>query len=130
MGRRVISTYVARAHATASKKTISSTTSEEEGEILANHGKYHNIFAATYNMHMQGTMFTNQSGKIPHFSSCSKKYWMVLHEIYSNSSWVKPAKNQIKGKSILVRGPALSRIELYDIVPKNQVLDNKIEKNS
>ena len=72
------------------------------------------------------TIFTDQTGKFPLRSICGNHYQMVVHDIDSNSTWVEPMKNRTEGEMILTRRRALSRMKLQSIIPKHQVLDNKI----
>ena len=51
---------------------------------------------------------------------------MVLYDIDSSSTWVKPMKNRTKGEMILARRRALNRMRLQSIFPTHQVLDNEI----
>ena len=51
---------------------------------------------------------------------------MVVHDIDSNSTWVEPMKNRTEGEMILARRRKLARMKLQNIIPKHQVLDNKI----
>ena len=51
---------------------------------------------------------------------------MIVHEMYGNSTWIEPMKNRTEGEMILSQRRALIRIKLQGIVPKHQVLDNKI----
>ena len=71
-------------------------------------------------------MFTDQTGKLPHASSRGNNHQMVVHEIDKESTLVNPMKNWAEGKTILVQRQALNQMQLQGIVPKHQVLENKI----
>ena len=51
---------------------------------------------------------------------------MIFHKIDGNSTWIKPMKNKTEGEMTLARRRALIRMKLHGIVPKHQVLDNRI----
>ena len=51
---------------------------------------------------------------------------MIVQKIDGNSNWIKQMKNITEGEMILARRRALARMKLQSIVPKHQVLDNKI----
>ena len=74
----------------------------------------------------RATIFTDQTGKFPLRSGRGNHYQMVVHDIDSNSTWVEPMKNRTEGEMILARRRALARMKLQGIIPKHQVLDNKI----
>ena len=46
--------------------------------------KLHDILLSTYEI--KSIIYSDQTGKFPHVSSRGKKYQMILHNIYSNST--------------------------------------------
>ncbi len=50
---------------------------------------------------------------------------MILHHVDSNSSWIKPLKNNSKGKLILARHCALAQMAQRSINPRHQTLNNQ-----
>ncbi len=71
-------------------------------------------------------MFTDQTMCFPLQSICGNNCQMILHDIDSNSTWVKPMKIRTEGKRILAWQQALACMKLQGIVLVHQVLDNKI----
>ena len=51
---------------------------------------------------------------------------MILHEIYGNSTWIEPMKNNTEGEMILARSCTLERLKAQGIVSTYQVLENEI----
>ena len=70
-------------------------------------------------------MYTDQTGKFPYSSSWVNRYHIVIHDIYSNSAWVKPIKDITEVVIMLGRTRALKCMKLCGIRSKRQVLDNK-----
>jgi hypothetical protein len=50
---------------------------------------------------------------------------MLIHNVGSNSLWVKALKDTTGGELILTRARALEQMQKVGIVPKHQVLDNQ-----
>ena len=71
-------------------------------------------------------MFTDQTGKFPHASSRGNNYQIVVHDIDSNSTWVKPMKNRKEGEIILAQQRDLKRMQIQGIMTKHQGLENEI----
>ena len=71
-------------------------------------------------------MFSNQTGKILHTTSKAKNYQIIVHNIYFKSTWIETMKNRAEGETILAWRRALAWMKLSRIVPKHQVLYNKI----
>ena len=71
------------------------------------------------------TMYTNQTGKLPHVSIQGNRYMMVLVHIGSDSIWVETMKNRTEGEMVLAIQRALKRMHAVGIIPKRQVLDNE-----
>ena len=59
------------------------------------------VFIALYKPHE--TIFTDQTGKFPIWSSRSNQYQMIVHDIDSSSSWNEPMKNRTEGEMILAQ---------------------------
>ena len=57
--------------------------------------KSKDIFIALYKT--RDTIYTDQTGKLPHTSSQGNNYQMVIDEIDGNSTWVEPMKNKTQG---------------------------------
>ncbi len=74
---------------------------------------------------LKDTLYTDQTGHSPFVSSLGNHYIMILHHVDSNSSWSKALKNNSKGKLILARHRALTRIARLGIVPQHQILNNQ-----
>jgi hypothetical protein len=74
---------------------------------------------------LKDTMYTDQMGHFPFVSSLSNRYIMILHHADSNFSWSEALKNNSKGKLILARCRALTRMARRGIVPRHQILDNQ-----
>eukprot|EP00804_Cyclotella_cryptica_P000067 CCRYP_013730-RA/>CCRYP_013730-RA protein AED:0.38 eAED:0.38 QI:0/-1/0/1/-1/1/1/0/252 len=74
---------------------------------------------------VHNNLYSNQTGKFPHLSSCGNWYQMILHHVNSNSIWVKATTNHSEGEMILARTRALLRIKACGIVPTRQVLDKE-----
>ena len=53
------------------------------------------IFIAVYKP--RDTIYTDQTGKLPHTSSQVHNYQMVIHKIDGNSTWIEPMKNKTQG---------------------------------
>ena len=71
-------------------------------------------------------MFSDQTEKLPYTSIKGNNYQMIVHEIDGNSTWIEQMKNITESGIILARRHALARMKLQGIVPKHQVLENKI----
>ena len=50
------------------------------------------VFITVYDP--KGKMYTDQTWKFPHWSSCGNKYQTILHEIYGNSKWIEQRKKR------------------------------------
>jgi hypothetical protein len=74
---------------------------------------------------LKDTMYTDQTGCFPFVSSLSNRYIMILYHVDSNSSWSEALKNISKGKLILARLCALTRMAQRGIVPQHQILHNQ-----
>jgi hypothetical protein len=81
------------------------------------------IFLKTYDT--QNTIYTDQTGKFPHFSSRGNRYQMILYHVATNSIWVEAMRNKTEGELILARARALQRMAACGIKPTKQVLDNE-----
>ena len=88
--------------------------------------KKKDIFISLYNP--RDTIYTDQTGKFPHASIRGYNYQIIVHKIDGNSTWVEPMKNKSQGEMIRARRAALLRMELQDIVPVLQILDNEISE--
>ena len=88
--------------------------------------KKKDILISIYNP--RETIYTDQTGKFPHASSRGYNYQMIVHEIDGNSTWVEPMKNKYQGEMIRARRAALLRMDLQNIVPIRQILDNEISE--
>ena len=88
--------------------------------------KKKDIFISLYNP--RDTIYTDQTGKFLHASSLGYNYQMIIHEIDGNSTWVEPMKNKSQGEMIRARRDALLRMEIQNIVPVCQILDNEISE--
>ncbi len=82
-----------------------------------------NYFLKTYDT--QNTLYTDQTGKFPHFSSQGNRYQMILYHVATNSIWVEAMRNKTEGELILARACALQRMAACGIKPTKQVLDNE-----
>ena len=71
-------------------------------------------------------MFSDQTGKFPHTSSKGNNYQIIVHDIYDNSTCIKPMKNRSKGEMILEGRRALIKMKIQGILPKHHVIDNGI----
>ena len=76
----------------------------------------------------ENIMYTDHTGKLPHFSSWGNRYHMIIHNIDSNSTWVEPIKDRIEGEMMIGRTHALKFMKVCGIIPKHQVLDNEESK--
>ena len=61
--------------------------------------KQKDIFIALYNP--RDTIYTDQTGRLPHASSRGHRYQMIVHEIDGNSTWVEPMKNKSQGEMLV-----------------------------
>ena len=59
------------------------------------------IFIAIYSP--RKTIYTDQTGKFPHFSSLGRNYQMIIHEVDGASTWVEVMKNITEGGMIEAR---------------------------
>ena len=73
-------------------------------------------------------MYTDQTGKYPHYSSRGNNYQMIIHEIYGTSTWVEVIKNRTEGELIEARNRGLKIMKQQGITPAHQVLDNEISQ--
>ena len=73
----------------------------------------------------ENIMYTDHTGKLPHFSSWGNRYHMIIHDIDSNSIWVEPIKDRTEGEKMIGRTGELEQMKLCGIQQKNQVLDNE-----
>ncbi len=64
-------------------------------------------------------------GHFPQVSSLGNKYFMVIHNVDSNSLWVEVLKDNKGSKLILACAGALEQMQKAGIFPKHQVLDNQ-----
>ena len=99
---------------------------EDEAKPPLPQHKQHGIFVTMYDM--KSTMYTDQTGKFPHVSRHDKRYQVIICVMDSNYSWFEPVNNRTEGGLILTLRRALDRMKLYGVVPKHQVLDNKISR--
>ena len=76
------------------------------------------VFVTVYNP--RKTIFTDQTGKFPLRSSRGNQYQMIVHDIDSASSWIKPMKNRTEVEIVLARLQALARMKLQGIVPNTK----------
>ena len=74
---------------------------------------------------MRYTLFTNQTVKFPQTSIQGNKYQMILHKIYSKSTWVDAIKSCTKGEIIAACNRALTRKRICSLNPKHKILDNE-----
>ena len=75
-------------------------------------------------------MFSNETGQIPMRSQRGNKYIMVLVEIDSITILVEPMKSRKDEEMTHVYNALLLRLKQAGIVPKKQVLDNKVSENT
>ena len=71
----------------------------------------------------KSTMYTDQTGKLPHRLSRGNRYKTILNKIDGNYNCIEPMKNNTEGEMILARSRALERMKKQDIVPIHQVLE-------
>ena len=109
------------------RSTKPATEEEEEEEEKKIDEKLelrqHDIVITIHNI--SRTLYIDQTGKLLQTSSRGNRYQMILHEINPNSTWVKPMKNQTKGKIIISRERDLTQILLCGLNTKDQILDNE-----
>ena len=74
----------------------------------------------------KGTMYKDQMGKSSHRLIRGNRYQMILHEIYGNSTWIKPMKKKTEGEMILAQSRSLGQMKAQGIIPTHQVLENGI----
>ena len=72
--------------------------------------KMKDIFIAL--LKTRDTIYTDQTGKLPHTSRRGNNYQMEIHDIYGNPTWVDPMNNKTKGEMINARRRALLRMKL------------------
>jgi hypothetical protein len=77
-------------------------------------------------INLKNTMYMDQTGHFPFVSSLGNHYIMILHHVYSNSSWSKALKNNSEGKLILARRRALARMDQCGIILRHQLLNNQL----
>ena len=106
-----------------STKPVENSKAVSEEKNNNKHEKSHDILISSYDK--KKTMYTDQTGKIPHSSSWSNKYHMIIHYINRNSKWVEPIKDITEVEMILGRAQALECLKLSGIIPNHQVLDNE-----
>ena len=70
-------------------------------------------------------MYTDQTGKFPHISSCGNQYQMIAYHADSNSIWMEPMKNRKEGEMIQAQSQALIIMKSYGIITTKQVLNNE-----
>ena len=71
-------------------------------------------------------MYTDQTGKFPHYSRRGSNYQIIIHEIDGASTWVEVMKNRTEGEMIEAQQRGLIRMKQQGITPVHQVLDNEI----
>ena len=59
----------------------------------------HDILITAYNM--RNTMYTYKTQKIPYSSIRGNRYYMIIHDIDSNSTWVEPIKYRTEREMML-----------------------------
>ena len=77
----------------------------------------HDIMIFDYDL--KSTMYTDQTGHFPQISNLGNRYVMILHNVNSNSSWVKALKNNTGGELTLTQAQALECMCKAGIVPKH-----------
>ena len=77
---------------------------------------------------MRDTLYSDQTGAFPQTSSRGNKYQMAMHEIDSNTTWVKPLPSKTKGSMIAARPRGRARMRAAGLNPKHQILDNEASK--
>ena len=89
--------------------------------------KIQDIYTKTYRV--RNIMFSNQTGQFSTHSQRGMKYIMVMVEIDSNAILVEPTKSRKDEEMTPAYDALLLRLERAGIVPKKQVLDNKVSEN-
>jgi hypothetical protein len=122
----------AKGHLNQTRKNVRSTKAKpaplETCDTSQLHGKkVRDVFTETYRV--RETMFSNQTGQFPTRSQQGNKYIMVMVEINSNAILVEPKKSRKDEEMIHGYNALLLRLKRAGIVPKKQVLDNKVSEN-
>ena len=86
--------------------------------------KRRDIFLTVYDP--METIYTDQTGKFLHRQIPENKYQIILHKIDGKSTWIEPMNNKTEGETIMVQCRALEIMRDQGIVPKHQVIKNKI----
>ena len=86
--------------------------------------KQRNVFLTVYDP--KETIYTDQTGIFLHRYILGNKYQMILHKIDGNSTWIEPMNNKTEVETILAQRRALEIMRDQGIVPKHQVIKNKI----
>ena len=73
-------------------------------------------------------MYTDQTGKLTHYSSRGNNHQMIIHEIDGASTWVEVMKNRTEGEMIEARLRGLKIMKQQGITPAHQVLNNEISQ--
>ena len=122
----------AKGHLNQTRKNVRSTKAKsaplETCDTSQLHGKkVRDVYTETYMV--RETMFSDQTGQFPTRSQRGNKYIMVMVEIDSNAILVEPMKSRKDEEMIPAYDALLLQLERAGIVPKKQVLDNKVSEN-
>ncbi|KAL7480308.1 hypothetical protein ACHAW6_006006 [Cyclotella cf. meneghiniana] len=88
------------------------------------HHKKRDIFTNVYDT--RNTIFTNQSGKLPHSSEASNHYIMVMVEIDSSDILVEPIKNRSDSKLTRAYSSIIKRLHRSGIIHHKHILNNEV----
>ncbi len=122
----------AKGHLNQTRKNVRSTKAKtaplETCDTSQLHGKkVRDIYTQTYMVHK--TIFSDQTGQFLTHSQQGNKYIMVMVEIDSNAILVEPMKSRKDEEMIRAYNSLLLRLKRASIVPKKQVLNNKVSDN-
>ncbi len=86
--------------------------------------KQRDIFTKVYDT--RNTIFTDQTGKLPHRSQAGNHYIMVMVEIDSSAILVEPIKNCSDSELTRAYSSLITRLHRAGIVPRKHILDNEV----
>ena len=123
---------MAKGHLNQTRKNVCSSKEQpvlfETCDTSQLHGKkVHDVYTEMYKV--RKTMFSDQTSQFPTCSQHGNKYIMVMVEIDSNAIIVKPMKSHKDAEMIRAYDVLLNQLKRVGIVPKKQVIDNKVSEN-
>ena len=99
----------------------------KDGQLAAAEPKKQDIIVKAYNV--RNTLYSDQTGLFSDISSHGNKYQMYIHEINSNTTWVKSIPSKTNNSMIAARVNGLTRMRAASLDPKYQLVDYEASVN-